>query len=48
MPVSQPTSRGLRYAFMKKTENMWTRTEKMKRLAHQEWAERMSQPKCMT
>jgi hypothetical protein len=33
---------------MKKTENMCTRMENIIRLADQEWAERISQPKCMT
>ena len=33
---------------MKKTENMCTRMEKIIRLADQECAERMSQPKCIT
>ncbi len=48
MPLSQPNSRGLRYAFMKKTENMCTRMANSIKLAAHECAERISQPKCIT
>ena len=48
MPVNQPTPRGFRYAFMKYTENMWTKTEKIIRFAAHECAERISHPKCIS
>ncbi len=44
IPLTHVSSRGFRYAFMKKTLNMWMKTMKIIRLADQLWMERISHP----
>ncbi len=44
MPISQLTSRGLRYAPVKKTRSMWTMIAAMNRSAAQWWICLISSP----
>jgi len=44
MPISQFTSRGLRYAPVKNTRSMWMVSAAMNRSAAQWWISRMSRP----
>ena len=43
-PLTHVSSRGARYAFMKKTLTMWMKAKKTIRFADHEWMERISHP----
>ncbi len=45
-PLTQVSSRGLRYAFRNSTLNMWAKAMKISRFADQECIDRMSHPNC--